>query len=221
MQTLPTHAKPVTQSALVAQLVLQVVAPHTYGLHERSIPAAQAPVASQRPATCAAPALHESMPQTVLIAYLRQAPLPSQKPSRPQVAAPASLHWPCRSWPSGTFLHVPSLPGTAHDLHVPVQAVEQHLPSAQNVEKHSASAPQLAPIGFLPQLPATHVLGETQSTSVAQVVRHDFPSVAHVKGVHGWVVEPVQAPALSQVPVVVRMDPTQLSAAQTTPALPL
>jgi hypothetical protein len=29
----------------------------------------------------------------------------------------------------------------------------QHLPCAQNMELHSASAPQLAPIGFLPQLP--------------------------------------------------------------------
>jgi len=34
-------------------------------------------------------------------------------------------------------------------------------------------------------------------------------------------VEPVQAPALSQVPVVVRTEPVQVSCAQTTPALPL
>jgi hypothetical protein len=53
------------------------------------------------------------------------------------------------------------------------------------------------------------------------VVRHDFPSVAHWNGVQGWVVAPEQVPALSQVPVVVRMYPTQVSAAHTTPALPL
>jgi hypothetical protein len=147
----------VTQSALLAQLVLQFVAPQMYGLHERSMPAGQVPLASQRPATRSAPFMHESIPHTVPTAYLRQAPAPSQKPSSPHVAAPESLHWPCRSWPSGTFLHVPSLPGTAHDLHVPVQVVEQHLPWAQKPEKHSASAPQLVPGGFLPQLPAMHV----------------------------------------------------------------
>ena len=95
--TVPTQLKPVTQSALVAQLVLQLVAPHTYGLHDRSMPGAQAPVASQRPATRSAPMLHESMPHTVLTAYLRQAPMPSHCPSSPQVAAVPSAQWPCRS----------------------------------------------------------------------------------------------------------------------------
>jgi len=33
----------------------------------------------------------------------------------------------------------------------------QHRPWAQIVEKHSSSAPQEAPIGFLPQLPFTQV----------------------------------------------------------------
>jgi hypothetical protein len=89
-QTLPTQLNPLTQSALVAQLVLQFVAPHTYGLHDRNNPAAQAPVASQRPATRSAPMLHESVPHTVLTAYLRQAPAPSHWPSSPQVAAPPS-----------------------------------------------------------------------------------------------------------------------------------
>ena len=163
----------------MAQLVLQVVVPQTYGLQDLSIPAAQVPVASQRPATVCAPAMHESVPQTVPAAYLRHAPAPSHCPSRPQVAAVASLHWPSGSMPSGTFLQVPSLPATAHDLHVPAQALMQHFPCAQNVELHSASAPQLAPIGFLPQLPPTQVLGATQSASVEHVVRHDLPSVAH------------------------------------------
>jgi hypothetical protein len=35
------------------------------------------------------------------------------------------------------------------------------------------------------------------------------------------VVEPEHSPLLSHVPVVVRMEPTQASAAHTTPALPL
>jgi hypothetical protein len=97
----------------------------------------------------------------------------------------------------------------------------QHLPWAQNIELHSASLPQLAPIGFLPQLPPTQVLGDTQSASVEQVVRQVLPSVAHWYGVHACVVMPEHPPELSHVPVVVRMNPVQLSAAQTTPALPL
>src|SRR3954452_20026212 len=128
--TPPTQLNPVTQSALVAQLVLQLVVPHTYGLHDRSMPGAQAPVASQRPATRSAPMLHESMPHTVLTAYLRQAPMPSHCPSSPQVAAVPSAQEPCRSIPSGTLRHVPSLPATAHDLHAPLHAAEQHRPCA-------------------------------------------------------------------------------------------
>jgi hypothetical protein len=157
VQTPPMQLYPDTQSAAVVQLVLQLVVPQMYGLHERSVPGAQVPVASQRAAGRSAPALHESIPQTVLTAYLRQAPAPLHMPSSPQVDAPASLHWPSGSMPSGTFLQVPSLPATAQDLHVPEQAAMQQRPCAQIVEKHSSSTPQGAPIGFFPQLPFTQV----------------------------------------------------------------
>jgi len=60
-----------------------------------------------------------------------------------------------------------------------VHADEQHRPCAQNAELHSSLPPQVAPIGFLPQLLLTQVLGATQSASDMQVVRHVFPSVAH------------------------------------------
>ena len=221
VQTLPTQVYPATQSALLAQLVLQFVVPHTYGLHDRGVPGAHVLVASQRAAGCSAPALHESAPHVVLAAYLRHAPAPLHCPSRPQVVAPSSAHWPRGSMPSGIFRQVPSLPATAHDLHVPVQAAEQHRPCAQIAELHSASAPQAPPSGFLPQLLLTHVLGETQSASVMQLVRHVFPSVAHWYGVHDCVLAPEHPPALSHVPVVVRMKPTHASSAHTTPALPL
>jgi hypothetical protein len=200
---------------------LQLVVPHTYGVHERNIPGAHVPAASQRPATRSAPAVHESIPHTVLTAYLRQAPMPLHIPSSPQVAAVSSAHWPCRSWPSGTLRQVPSLPATAQERHVPVHVVPQHLPCAQNVELHSSPLPQVAPIGFLPQLPATQLLGATQSASDVHVVRQVLPSGAHWNGVQGSVVAPEQPPALSHVPVVVRMNPTQASAAHTTPAFPL
>jgi hypothetical protein len=37
--------------------------------------------------------VQEAAPHAVPAAYLWQAPLPSQNPFVPQVAAPASLHW--------------------------------------------------------------------------------------------------------------------------------
>jgi len=64
-------------------------------------------------------------------------------------------------------------------------------------------------------------LGETQSASVMQLIRQVLPSAAHWYGVHDCVLAPEHPPALSHVPVVVRMKPTHASAAHTTPALPL
>ena len=95
---------------------------------------------------------------------------------------------------SGTFRHVPSLPAIAHDRHVPVQAAEQHLPCAQTFELHSASAPQPAPIGFLPQLPPIQVLGARQSASVEQFVRQ-APFAPQTYGVHDWLALPAQVPS--------------------------
>ena len=46
----------------------------------------------------------------VPLAYLRQLPPPSQEPSVPQVAEPASVHWLSGSWPAGTEMQVPSEP---------------------------------------------------------------------------------------------------------------
>jgi hypothetical protein len=103
---------------------------------------------------------------------LRQAPAPLQKPSFPQLAAPASVHWFCGSCPAGTLLHVPSDPVTAHDRHSPVQAVWQQTPCAQTLELHSASPPHAVPTAFLPQLVPLQTFGEAQSAVVPQVVRH-------------------------------------------------
>lgn len=139
-------------------------------------------------------------------------------PSRPQVAAVWSSHCPSGSWFAGTLRHIPSLAATAHDRHVPVHVVEQHLPCAQMSELHSALAPQLAPIGFLPQLPPMQVLGARQSASVEQLVRQETPPAAHMYGVHELLVAPAHAPVLSQVPAAVSVEPVQPPASQMTPA---
>lgn len=47
-------------------------------------------------------------------------------------------------------MHMPINPGMAHDWQVPVQAVVQQTPCSQFPDPHSMSAPQKAPIGFLP-----------------------------------------------------------------------
>jgi hypothetical protein len=143
--------------------------------------------------------------------------MPLHMPSSPQVIAPWSSHWPSGSWLSGTFRHVPSLPETAHDRHVPVHIAEQQRPWAHTLELHSASAPQAAPIGFLPQLPPMHVLGARQSASVEQVVRQ-APIGPHTYGVHDSLLVPAQVPALSHVPGAVSVDPVQPPGWQMTPA---
>ena len=48
----------------------------------------------------------------------------------------------------------------------------QQVPCAQIPELQSASAPQLAPIGCLPQLPFRQIAPVAQSVSAAQVVLH-------------------------------------------------
>jgi len=107
--------------------------------------------------------------------------MPSQKPSLPQVIAPASAHCMSGSWPAGTLVHVPALPDSAHDLQVPAQVVAQQTPVAQMLELHSPSAPHGAPGGFLPQLPLMHVAGATQSVSFMHVVAH-WPLAPHMYG---------------------------------------
>jgi hypothetical protein len=59
----------------------------------------------------------------------------------------------------------------------------QQLPCAHRPELQSLSAPQLAPIGFLPQLPFRQVAPVAQSVSALQVVLH-WPLAAQVKGAH-------------------------------------
>jgi hypothetical protein len=81
------------------------------------------------------------------------------------------VHWLRGSWPAGTDEQVPSAPARAHDRQVPVHAPVQQIPCSQKAELHSLADPQVAPIGFLPQLPVMQVLGALQSPLTVQVVR--------------------------------------------------
>jgi hypothetical protein len=62
--------------------------------------------------------------------------------------------------PAGTAAQVPRLFGNAQKLHLPVQALSQQTPSAQErPDTHSAVVVQVWPLPRLPQLPLVQVLG--------------------------------------------------------------
>src|SRR5215831_6338717 len=151
----------------------------------------------------------------VPLAYRRQAPLPLQKPSVPQLAAPLSVHWLSGSWPAGTVEQVPPVPDSAHDMQVPRQVVWQQTPCSQNPLAHSVAAAQAPPSGFLPQLCAVQTLPTVQSLPVAQVARQLVPP--HTYGAQDWVAPAAQFPAPSQRPASVAVDPVQVGEAQAKP----
>jgi hypothetical protein len=93
------------------------------------------------------------------------------------------VHWLNGSAPAATEAQVPIVPVRPHDRQMPTQAVAQQTPCSQKPELHSVAPPQVAPIGFLPQLPARHVFGLVQSVVDPQVIRH-VPPVPHMYGSH-------------------------------------
>jgi hypothetical protein len=161
-----------THCASAVQVVRQLPpVPQRYAPQLVGLVVLQTPAPSQvRAGVNTVPAQVEGA-QVVPIACSRQPPLPLQKPSVPQLAAPMSAHWFKGSCPAGTALQVPTVPASAQERQVPAQAVAQQTPSSQNVELHSAAEPQAAPIGFLPQLMAIQVLGDVQSVDAEQLVR--------------------------------------------------
>jgi hypothetical protein len=92
---------------------------------------------------------------------------------------------------------VPGLPGSAQDMHLPVQAVAQHVPWAQMVLRQSLPAKQLAPSGLRPHDPPVQVPGGAQSASLVQM---DLQALTpQVKGKHEADRGVAQVPAPSQV----------------------
>jgi hypothetical protein len=79
------------------------------------MPGWHVPVPLHVPAWVYVPAAQVAAAHVVPAAYFSHAPAPLHAPSVPQLVAPWSAHWFSGSCPAGTFEHVPSLPGTAHD----------------------------------------------------------------------------------------------------------
>jgi hypothetical protein len=138
-------------------------------------------------------------------------------PSVPQVEAPWSAHWLNGSAPGATEAQVPTVPVSAHDRQMPAHAVAQQTPCSQKSELHSAAAVQLAPTGFLPQLPLRQVFGVVQSAVVPHIMRQAAP------GPH-WYGAQVDGDVVWQVPVPLQVwageyvEPVHDAATQTVPA---
>jgi hypothetical protein len=168
-----------TQSALVAQVVLQAPLPQTYGAQELVV-FAQVPLPSQDAAGVNADPVQAAAAQPVPAAYFWQAPLPLQSPLRPQVAMPASAHWASGSWPAGTATQVPTEPGMAHELQIDEQAAPQQTPCAQTPELQVVPAVHAVPLGARPQLfvDVLQLVAAAQSASPVQVVLHPVPAAS-------------------------------------------
>jgi hypothetical protein len=120
---------------------------------------------------------------------------------------------------AGTFEQVPSVGASAHDLHVPWQALAQQTPCSQKPVAHSLAAPHVAPLALSTQVVPLQVAGDTQSVELVageQPVLQTPLVVSHVSepGQVPAVAAP-QVPAPSQVRCVVKVAPVQAAATQT------
>jgi hypothetical protein len=167
---------------------------------------------------CAVYALPEQLSgaQTVPVGYFRQAPAPSHLPSVEHIAAVKSLQTPCGSAPPAAIdVQVPSEPGTAQLRQAPVQVVAQQTPSAQCPFTQSASAVQVWPSTFLPQVPTVPPVATVQVCPGAQSAWLEQYSVqappVHAKFPQLNVLAVRQVPSPSQV----RVDLPDVASTQT------
>ncbi len=134
--------------------------------------------------------------------------MPSQKPVVPQLAAPWSLHFPAGSAPPpATGEQTPAAPeaDSAHDMHVPLQAVAQQTPCAQTPLLHSVPPEQTAPFVLSPHEPPMQEAGIAQSPSAEQVALQAL--TPQPKGKQDEEAGMTQVPAPSQVPPGVNVVP--------------
>lgn len=146
---------------------------------------------------------------TVVLGQRRQAPLPLQAPSWPQVVGSVWLQLPFGSWPEATLAQAPAPLQTLQVPHsfsgslpletevqeprlaarlqawqVPAHAPLQQTPSTQKPELHSPAVPHTWPLAFLAthSEPLHHALAQ-QSALEVQLVLQAF-AVPHLNGQH-------------------------------------
>src|SRR6185369_894260 len=147
---------------------------------------------------------------------MRHPPEPLQKPSVPQVAAPASVHWLSGSWPVGTLVQVPIVPASAQDWHRPVQLVAQQTLCEQLLLAHSVPVVHAAPLIFFEQTPPLHTFGLLQSPSTMHEILHAV--APHWYGSQDDVAAAWQTPPPLHVRAAAAVMPVQLGPAHCVPA---
>jgi hypothetical protein len=132
---------PALQSAPVAQVALQAVAPQAYAPQDCVVRAGQVPSPAQLAATVSVPALHDGARHCVEAPGKPQdaALEPSQLPPQSDPSEAHAARLPCGG-PEVSVVHVPALPETSHASHWPEQARSQHTPSAHAFEAHCESS---------------------------------------------------------------------------------
>ncbi len=181
---------PSAQSALVLQLEVQASTVQRYGAQSWTSRCPQLPSPSQAWALSSALPEQVGGPHTVLAGYFEQLPSPSQTPADPQVEEASVGHIGC-ACPSGVGEHVPTFPTRLQVRQTRAQSTLQQTPSLQCWEVHSASAAQLAPFIFWPQLPFLQVRPLTQSVSTEHWLKQAPVDGSHENGAHT-----VEAPSL-------------------------
>ena len=117
------------------------------------LPVGQLPLPSQLADPIAVPPVQLASRQGVPAGQRRQAPMPLQVPSLPQVLIAVIGHMPLGSAvPAATLVQVPTDPLTVQLRQVPVQASLQHTPSTQVFDRHSGPELQLCPSGLRPHM---------------------------------------------------------------------
>src|SRR4029079_3219209 len=198
-QVLLTHAMPVSQSALVAQVLVQAPLAHRNGWQSWMPWPWHVPRPSHVPAvfTLALPEQVGAM-QTVSRGYFEQPPMPSQKPVGPQLDLPWSRQMPRLSGASASSgQQRPSRPARLHERHGPLQATLQQILSAQKPEAHWSPVSQLAPLISLPQLPWTQAWPLMHWLLDVHDVKHAPALELHVNGTQMRVDPGLQCPTPS------------------------
>jgi hypothetical protein len=170
------------QSLSLVHAARQAVAPlQTYGAHGRVDAGRQVPRPSHmRPLICVDwPVGHDGGAHDVAASYRWHAPLPSQRPSVPQLVGPMSGQRVSMS-PGATLEHVPRDAVSAHDLQTPSHLVRQQTPCSQKPSRHSSGPKHVAPGGLRPQVPFTQDAGGLQSVSAVHDALHAL--VPHLYG---------------------------------------
>jgi hypothetical protein len=171
------HTAGAAQSRSVVHAALQTSPPHWKGKHELAAGVTHAPWPSQaEPGVKVVVLVGQVDPsQEVPWRYFWHAPA-WHLPFVPQLAGPWSAQRSAGSGaPVGTFVHVPSVPVSAHEEQAPAQAVSQQTPCAQKADWHSFAWEQEAPRIFLPHELPLQTFGVTQFPSIAQALKQELP----------------------------------------------